>query len=252
MEKSASFFSRILTFIVKRLGYQYVIIDKSYGVHTSKMPSCQGVYSIHNMGELYNPEYDRILKQAMECDPYNAEDKLRYRVYNILFFQKLTADVPGDIATCGVSFGVVPRAIYYSMNKDLKGKKYYLIDPLSGQLTKEDTKKDLKYCYDRDTVINSFSKDFVFIEKFIPDAISDINSKLSFLHVNTGDIQAEAKFLSQIDSFISPGGVIMIDNYGIDQDGFKAYAGFVNSSGYAKLQLPSGQLVLIKNRITSR
>jgi hypothetical protein len=214
----------------------------------------QGLFVAHNMDDLYVGDFGSSYDDAFKRKLAHNEDVelIRMRVYNVIKALELAIKNTknSDTMFVGVAHGFTAfTGLNYFKLKDISLSSVYLVDSFDGSTSLEE--KDVK-CSSYPTSINSVEKTFSdfnninFIEGFIPEAIIDFNKKLSFIHVNTGDIKSEDNSLESLWDNLLIGGIMVIDNYAIHigyQNDYKKL-GEINAFRWL---LPTGQLMLIKN-----
>jgi len=86
-----------------------------------------------------------------------------------------------------------------------------------------------------------------FHQRPIPDCLPLKSVKwFSFVHFNTCDWESEAKSLPYFYGALNIGGVIIIDDYAIDEGHFEIYDPVFKQLGIEPYWMPSGQCAIFK------
>jgi|WetSurMetagenome_2_1015567.scaffolds.fasta_scaffold131413_3 hypothetical protein len=209
----------------------------------------QGVTTKHNARPMHVGRFADIYEQHQPLDPYVPLNVTRYRIYNLCYFANLCRNIEGDFVVAGVSFGVGPRVIYDFVEFPMIGKTFHFIDPFMGIDNSEQKNKIEKYNDNFTYVRSQYPEDarIKFHRKTIPDALPLSEAdRFAFVHLNTADYKAEALSLPLFFEALSRGGVLVIDNYAIDDGHFDIYDPAMRQIGVEPLWLPSGQCVILK------
>ena len=174
----------------------------------------QGLFVAHNMDNLYVGDFDEAYNNSFEKKLGHNKDLelIRMRVYNVVKSLELAIKNTrsSSVMFVGVAHGFAAfTSLNYFRFKDILLSNVYLIDPFDGSASLED--KDTKYSFytsDIGAVKKTFSEfeRINFIQGFIPDAIVDLDQKVSFIHLNTGDTQSENNSLKQLWNNLEGGG----------------------------------------------
>jgi len=212
----------------------------------------QCIITSSNLYNIYEAHFEKSYLRGLRNDPQNHEDLLRYRVYINSIIAKLASKQEGDFCTVGVSWGIVPRTIFEYLNIDgfwdKKGaRKYYLIDKWEQILFAgmSDVKQP-NYCGDFEHIKKEFFEDnYKIIKEYAPQACEKIDTKLSYLHLNTGDKKSEYETVRLLWGNITSPGYIIIDNY-YYSDQEESIDGFLREVNSFVLPLGNSQGIVIK------
>ena len=214
----------------------------------------QGVKTRHNARPLHIGRFAQLHERHCPLDPNVAADTTRLRHYNLSYFAQRSMHVAGDLAFVGISYGVAPRIIFDLLDLGTSsstpkggGKTMHLVDPFLGIRSSSDRSTLAKYNADMNFVRDQYPADAgVKIHAgLIPDCLP-IADRFCFVHLNTGDCKAEALSLPHFWQRLSPGGVVVIDNYAIDDGHFEDYAAAIAALGVDPFWMPTGQCVVEK------
>jgi predicted O-methyltransferase YrrM len=88
------------------------------------------------------------------------------------------------------------------------------------------------------------------VRGIVPDSFQTaVPEKIAFLHVDMNSATAELLALEHLFDRVSPGGMIVFDDFGwsCNVNQMKAELAFMNQRGHHILELPTGQGVVIKH-----
>lgn len=174
---------------------------------------------------------------------------------------KNSLTVEGDFVECGVfkgfSFGVLLK--YFDF-QDLS-RQAYLYDTFGGLPEKTSTEQERRDWshYTRfdpeevySGVLNKFSKynNVNVVRGIVPDTFEiAAPEKIAFLHIDMNSAQAEMLALEHLFDKVTPGGMIVFDDYGwlANVNQMRAEMAFMNKRDHLILELPTGQGVVIKH-----
>lgn len=209
----------------------------------------QGVKTAHNAAPIHFGRFSEIRDRYVSQNPFTHSETTRLRHYYVNYFASMACTVPGDFAFFGISFGVAARVVFDFVNFTSLGKRMYLVDPFDGSLNRTDGTNRLHYNNDIDVVKRQYPEDAPvhFVAGFVPDVLPlDGVNEIAFIHMNTGDWDAESISLPYLYEMLSPGGIVVIDAYAIDDGHFDSYDPVLEKLGVVPLWLPTGQAVVFK------
>jgi hypothetical protein len=207
----------------------------------------QGVSTPFNMRQLHEGRFAAVY-DPISSDPLCATDAalMRLRAYLANMFAGIAMVVPGDYLAAGISYAVMSKAIYELTLKGT-GRTFHLIDPfrdLDGQ----------GWCTDSGFVMRRFDGDPLvrLHQRAIPEAFPlPLSNGLAFVHLDTGNEDAEFESLPYLVEVLNPGGLMVIDAYGYSNFA-ERYDAVADRLGQRILVLPSGQGVLSKTIASTR
>jgi hypothetical protein len=216
-------------------------------LHRSPLTSYQGVITQHNMRLLHEGRFAEIYDRHSPLNPFTGPNETRLRQYLDCMFAEFAKEIPGDFLSAGISYGVAPRVIYDYVSFERLGKIYHFIDPFLGINNPDETISP--YNTDSEFVRNQYSADvpIKFHLELIPDCfpLAGVDS-LAFVHLNMGDVVAEAASLQYLFDKLSPGGFILIDYYSFGQGQFNSYDSAIKKVGASVFSMVTGQGVIRK------
>jgi len=230
-----SFFRKIIKFIIfKILGFIFkqkinnndyaIIFRKANNSLSISKPifkfNFHGVYTIHNMDNVISGDFYKNFCDAVE--KYEEREKyigLIYRYYLAANLADAVKGLAGCFVFAGVSFGLCPYMVCKQIESDKRGKNIYLIDDFKWMSPGRE-ERHVHYCKDQKHVEERFSEfkniSVNIINGLIPGAIREIEDELiSFLYLDTTNSPAEIESLPELWKRLSPGGIILMDDYNL-------------------------------------
>lgn len=207
-------------------------------------PSYQGVSSLADLSALHRGRFATVFDAAFPNDPDLQPDGnlLRLRAYGTAMFAEISLRAPGDFVSVGVSYGVTPKVVYELVVKG-SGKTYHLIDPFR-------PKDHDNYADNPEPVMAQFGGDpcVRLYCNTAPEAFPlRLSNGLAFAELSTGDQRADLASMPYLINCLSPGGAIVIDDYGW-YPSTMPYDLIAEDSGAQIFVLATGQGVLTKRR----
>ncbi|MEM1368140.1 MAG: TylF/MycF/NovP-related O-methyltransferase [Cyanobacteria bacterium P01_H01_bin.15] len=189
------------------------------------------------------------------------ERSLLWRLHTLVWAAQQALHVDGDFVECGVltgfSFGVVSQYLDFAkINKSL-----YLYDTFQGIPEQYNSENRSNQYYeqlnaeDDDAIFKTAQKRFAnfpnvhLIRGIVPDTFAEAcPKKVAFLHLDMNSAASEIAALEILFDKVTPGGLIVFDDYG--WSGYRAQKEaedvFMSQRGYNILELPTGQGLLLK------
>jgi hypothetical protein len=206
-----------------------------------------------NFTESYNIGRELIPKS------WDKELNFQWRAYIGCWFANIVKNVPGDFIECGTNTGMYARMIINYSKIGNTEKKIYLIDTFEGLDEKYSTTEEMERSHDMgyhkvniyESVKKTFSefKNVEVIKGVVPDVLERFtDTKFCYVSIDMNSVYPEISALEKLWDKISVGGVIVLDDYGIDEDQGLAHNKFAESKNATVLCLPTGQGVIIKTK----
>lgn len=174
-----------------------------------------------------------------------------WRLYTLCWAANSCLRREGDFVECGVFSGASSGVMCQYLGFESLQRKLYLYDTFGPH----DSIKSEHYPGYDDQLYKFVCQRFApysnvrIIQGFIPDSFQqEIPEKIAFLHVDLNNAPAEIATLNALFDRVSPGGMVLLDDYGFS--GFlaqkQAEDEFFAQRGYEVLELPTGQGLVIK------
>jgi O-methyltransferase len=219
-------------------------------------------------GFLDEPGFAAALAEADSStgqNQYRSPQGISWRYNTLIWAARTCLAVPGDFIECGVYRGDMTWMMTEMV--DLRGvsKKFYIYDTFTGLAPQYSSKADfpgapeyLKHI-DKDYrasdiegyVRNRFrNKEYVVVTKgMVPDILLEIApGRIAFLHMDMNSPRAETGALKILFDRVSPGGILIFDDYGWKhfQNHKEATDRFMAERDQVIMELPTGQGLMIK------
>lgn len=163
----------------------------------------------------------------------------------------LARKIPGDFVECGCYKGVSVGIICDYVDFANSGRHYYLYDLFEHDDSMVHHALDAHGPDLFDAVKQRFSgySNITVSKGFIPDVLDEVAPEtIAFLHIDLNNAPAEIGALDRLFSRVSPGGIVIFDDYG--WLGYHAQKDaedpWLAERGYQVLELPTGQGLLFK------
>jgi O-methyltransferase len=163
--------------------------------------------------------------------------------------------VPGDFVECGVWRGFCSAVLADYLDFDRVEKTFYLYDTFAGIPAGYDSENHdapaLREAGLYESVLERFSRypNVRVVRGVVPDSFAvAVPERVAFLHLDMNSSKSEIAALEVLFDRLSPGGVLVFDDYGwlTYQAQQHAADAFAQSHGHRILELPTGQGLLIK------
>ncbi|AFL72920.1 class I SAM-dependent methyltransferase [Thiocystis violascens] len=196
---------------------------------------------------------DKFLESMRKHSNTNIELAIIWRTYILCYFANYAKRLRGDFVEVGAYKGNTASIILDNTGLEKTEKRYYLYD------TFEHSDIDLNHILPEhsnilyDQVRSRFERfDFVkVIQGYVPESFSrDFPEKIAFAHVDLNQAPAEVGALRRIIPVLSPGAVIILDDYGwwVYHEQKEAEDPLFAEYGLAVLELPTGQGLVLNHR----
>ena len=168
----------------------------------------------------------------------------RLRTYFVYNFAKLALHFSdgGDFVTGGVSYGTAPKIAAELLGHEGIGRKWWLIDPLDGR-------PDYRFPIDMSEVTKDWRGGFTveWINDLLPDGLNEISLPVAFVHLNSGNFDAELASLEALRGRLVSGGFMVVDQYGwVSPRAQKAFDDIIDENEWQSFVLPTYQLVVYR------
>jgi O-methyltransferase len=200
---------------------------------------------------------DKKFAQACEKNAGNDQERsLVLRLNTLVWAASEALRVPGDFVECGVWRGFCSAVVADYVDFDRVPKQFYLYDTYDGIPPQYDSEgHDAASFHESglyESVVGRFARfpNVRVVRGIVPDSFAQaVPDKIAFLHIDMNSSKSEIAALEVLFDRVSPGGIIVFDDYG-----WMAYAAqhdaedaFMRQRGHRILELPTGQGLLIKH-----
>lgn len=200
-----------------------------------------------------------FLDNELFMNAYNAytvtdiEKGVIWRTYILAWAAKnvISRKIPGDFVECACYKGTSARIICDYVDFGKQDKHYYLYD-----LFEHDTDMSHHSMPEHsDTLFHTVKNRFIdfsnvtITQGFVPEILNEVSPQtISFMHIDLNSAAAEIGALELLFDRLSPGGILILDDYG--WLGYReqklAEDSWLAERGYEVLELPTGQGLVFK------
>jgi O-methyltransferase len=219
-------------------------------------------------GFLDEPAFGNALKQADSstgANQYASPHGIAWRYHTLIWAARTCLALPGDFVECGVYRGDMTWMITQCVDLRAAGKKFYLYDTFAGL----DPRYPNEFASPTAETFAQFSAgeygaqdiegyvrrrfqpfDYVVVTKgVVPDVLHQIApERIAFMHIDMNSPKAEVGALEVLFDRVSPGGIIVFDDYGWKtfEKQKEAADRFMAARGQLIMELPTGQGLMVK------
>lgn len=189
------------------------------------------------------------------------EKSLSWRLHTLTWAAQQCLNVPGNFVECGVYRGFCFAVITAYLKFEQVNKMLYLYDTFEGipadynSEKRSNTVYEQENAHNQDAIYNQVKEKFEpysnvqIVRGIVPDTFEIVcPEKIAFLHIDMNSTKSEIAALEVLFERVSPGGMIVFDDYG--WSGYakqkQAEDTFMKERNHQILELPTGQGLLIK------
>ncbi|MBK1642767.1 hypothetical protein CKO12_12985 [Chromatium okenii] len=203
-----------------------------------------------NLSFLDNEAFVKAWKMHAETQ---VEHAIVWRIYVLSWLAKsvLARKVPGDFVECACYKGISARIICDYVDFINSDKHYYLYDLFEHDdaMTHHAMPEHSTTLYEQVKARFATFPNVTVTKGFVPQILDEVAPEvISFLHLDMNNAAAEIGALERLFDRLSPGGILVLDDYG-----WRAYREqklaedpWLAARGYDVLELPTGQGLVIK------
>lgn len=196
---------------------------------------------------------------------YESPDGISWRYNTLICAARVCLGLPGDFVECGVYRGDMTWMITETVDLPNAQKRFYIYDTFSGFDPSYSSPADFPDAPQFFDFVNRdyqspdiegyvrqrfSSKPYIIVTKgSVPDILHSVApSQIAFMHLDMNSPAAELGALEVLFDRVSPGGIIIFDDYGwsIFRKQKQAADDFMASRGNLIMELPTGQGFLVK------
>jgi hypothetical protein len=230
-----------------------------------KVPAGTDVYEADGLASIHDHSFikDPRFRAAYERGIAAAGDyRWHWRVHIGLWAAETASRLDGDFVECGVNRGFLSSAIMKYLDWDSLGKTFYLLDTFSGiderqaadaasiQLNEKHVREGF-YVRGADTAIANFAEwnNVKIIEGAVPQTLAQVDARrIAYLHLDMNNPKPETAALRYFWDKLTPGAVILLDDYAFAGYGSQKTAldAVSRELGRPIASLPTGQGLLLR------
>lgn len=194
----------------------------------------------------------------LDNDADGAEQHKMWRLHTYCWAGRSALSLPGDFVECGVYKGFYSAVLSQYLEFEKLDRQLYLYDTFAGipeewSVPSEHEGLNSKYEWDgtHEAVIDLFSKypNVHVVKGVVPEILADVApDEIALLHIDLNAAAAEVAALDYLYDRISDGGIILMDDYGRQENLLlhEALRDWWRNRGHSVLELPTGQGLVIK------
>jgi hypothetical protein len=248
-----------------------------YGIPPDKVPKLQ--HALDTLHELYTGQVfatdmlivmwrnltflqnQRFMDSAWGTAENEQEKSLLWRLHVLAWAGECALRVPGDFVECGVLRGYSSAVVCKYLDFAEVPKTFYLYDTFSGPVERLSTPEERRSWSIHpdlqdparllERVRQSFSAypNVTIVPGAVPDSFAQaIPETIAYLHIDMNSARAEVLALEQLYDRVSPGGMIVLDDFGwsCNREQTVAELEFMKRRNQPILELPTGQGLVVK------
>ena len=202
----------------------------------------------HTRGFLADP---RFVAAVTAEQPSPTELAFVWRTHTLCWAAESCLSVQGDYVECGIYEGY-SMAVVLRYLAGLPGRRLYLydlFDPSGGTGEGHRLPAHAPQLYERVRARFRDQHNVSVTRGKVPDVLAEIApQRVAFLHIDMNNADAERGALEVLFDRVSPGGMIVFDDYGWTgyRDQKQAADTFMRDRGLSVLELPTGQGLVVK------
>jgi hypothetical protein len=224
-----------------------------------------GLYSVHNAGFRKDPKFAEAYLRGVRAG-HGVDPRFGWRVHVALWAASAATRVPGDFVECGVNAGLISSAIMHYLDWSQVPRKYFLVDTFAGPVLEQFSIEERKsgwagvvekmiasggYVTDMNRIRTNFAEwpNAVIVQGIVPEVLPSVNTnEVAFLHLDLNCAYPERAALEYFWDLVSPGGVILLDDYAhhrmdAQKQSIDEWASLTRT---VVLALPTGQGLIIR------
>ncbi len=205
-----------------------------------------------NLGFLENQKFIEAFSSNVQTE---QDESLIMRLHTLTWAAEHALAIEGDFVECGVFRGFCSAVIARYLDFEKIDKTFYLYDTFEGIPEEYNSEKIEAPVYAEpgihESVVRRFSQypNVRIVKGIVPETFAEaVPERVAFLHLDLNSSKSEIAALETLFDRVSPGGVVVFDDYG-----WAAYRAqqeaedeFMAKRGYRILEIPTGQGLLIK------
>jgi O-methyltransferase len=191
-----------------------------------------------------------------DCAWPKGTPDVRWRAHTACWAAQQALTVDGDFVECGVYMGLLSLTICGYVDFDATGRRFWLFDTFSGIPERAgDTIADVankSYTAGLEEAQRAFARfeNASLVPGLLPGTLDALprGRAIAYLSVDLNDSDYEMGVIDRLWDRVSPGGVVLIDDYGwlVHAAQYDAWNAFARKQNVAILGLPTGQGLIVK------
>ena len=157
----------------------------------------------------------------------------------------------GDFAECGVRTGLISLPLCGALSIDRTDRRLYLFDRFDGAPDRSDpAAPEPTFSLDQARRAYARHDHATLVPGTLPDTLDQLppDARLALLAIDLGDATAEMEVMARLWQRLSPGAVVLIDDFArqAHREQHDAWSQFAGQKGLPILALPTGQGLLVR------
>lgn len=193
----------------------------------------------------------RFVTAVLASRPEPAERAIAWRTHTLCWAAASVSGLPGDFVECGTYQGYSAEVLMHFAH-GLPGRRFWLydlFDPSGGDGEGHRLPAHAPDLADRVRARFRPWDNVVVTQGKVPEVLTQTAPRqVAFMHVDMNNAEAERGALEVLFDRVSPGGIIVFDDYG--WSGYRAQKDsadeFMAARGLSVLELPTGQGLVVK------
>jgi O-methyltransferase len=227
-------------------------IERFKGIFSSVFAGDNVILFQRALGFRQDPRFVSALRKNART---RQEASLELRLNTLVWAANHALNVEGDFVECGVWRGFCFGVVTDYLNFAQVPKTLYLYDTFDGIPEELDSEKHNSPVFSEaglyERVVARFAPypNVRVVRGIVPNSFAEaVPERISFLHLDMNSSKSEIAALEVLFDRVTPGGLIVFDDYGWLGYGAqkKAEDLYMAQRGYHILELPSGQGMLLK------
>ena len=236
-----------------------------FNVRAAGLYAHDGLFTLNNSHFLRDPGFRAAYRRGVLASR-GVDPKIEWRVHVALWAARATVHIPGDFVECGVNAGFISSAIMHFLEWQHLEKRFFLIDtfrgPLLSQFSDEEVERGQRgvaeaaiargaYVTDLERIRANYAEwpNAEIVQGTIPYVLDRLRvERVAFLHLDMNCACPERAAFEYFWESLSPGGVVLLDDYAAY--GYDAAARAIDDAasqrGADVLSLPTGQGLIRK------
>jgi macrocin-O-methyltransferase TylF-like protien len=224
-----------------------------------------GVFTVHNDHFRRRPCFQEAYRRGVAASD-GVDPEFEWRVHVALWAAASSLRVPGDFVECGVNAGFISSAIMKRLGWNTLDRRFYLIDTFSGPVFDQYSREEIErgrlgiaeaaiargaYVTDLERIRANYAEwpNAVVVQGAIPGVLSTLTTgQIAFVHIDMNCAYPERAALEFFWNSISPGGMVLLDDYAYmgHEEQANAMDAAARGLGVEILSIPTGQGLIVK------
>ena len=174
-----------------------------------------------NMGFVSDPKFTEAIKSNFSDEDEEFQLRRFWRFHTLVWAARQALRVEGDFVELGVYFGFMSKIVADYVDFASLDRQFYLFDTFEGVPEGMHNALPVDESYYKEGAYEFVQRRFreyenvTIIKGVVPDSIPDDRpAKIAYLHVDLNSAKAEIQGLEKLFDRVTPGGVVIFDDYG--------------------------------------